>query len=66
MNVSDVVLQTDSFTVRYECPSTFSTYLPQINFSTLDYETSCILNNLVVHLSSLYCQLYKNIWFVDI
>ena len=65
LNISDEVLQTDSFIVKYQCPSTFSTFYPKINFSNSDIICDILyVNNLVVHLSYLDSQLYH--WFVEI
>ena len=67
LNISDVVLQINNFTVICECPITFYTFLPKINFSTPNNIWDILfIENLDVHLSFLHFQLYKNVWFVDI
>ena len=67
LNISDVVLQTDNFTVKYEGPITFSTFLSKINFSTPNIIWDILyIETLLGYLSSLHFQLYKNTWFVEI
>ena len=59
LKVSDVVLYTDNFTVKYEVLITFSTFLSKNWLFCPKYHIWDILyiESLVVHLSSVYFQL---------
>ena len=67
LNISDVVLLTDNFTVKYEGPITFLLFYPKNDFYTPNIIWDILYIEIsVVHLSSVHFQLYKNIWFVEI
>ena len=65
---NDVVLQINNFTVKYDGPITFSTFFnTKTSFSTPNIIWKILyIEKLVVHLSSLHLQLYKDIKFVEI